>query len=87
MSRSSASSVGGTARRTVFWYDQLWDEWVLLVEGCAGLEFEGESEILELKAGDYLLIPARRRHRVAWTADRGDTIWLTVHIQGKPGHL
>ena len=63
-----------------FWYDQEVDEWVLLVQGQAGLEFEGDSDTIELKPGDHLLIPAHRRHRVAWTSESEDTIWLAVHI-------
>jgi len=63
-----------------FWYDQERDEWVLLVQGRAGLAFEGNPHIVELKPGDHLLIPAHRRHRVAWTADAQETIWLAVHM-------
>lgn len=61
------------------WYDQDWDEFVLLVKGRAGLRFEGESEVKELVPGDYLLIPAHLRHRVAWTEPSEDTVWLVVH--------
>ena len=58
-----------------FWYDQDGDEWVLLARGEAELEFEQES--LSLKAGDYLLIPARARHRVASCSP--DALWLALH--------
>ena len=64
------------------WYDQDQDEWVLVLAGSAGLLFEGEPEPRCLMAGDYLMIPARRRHRVAWTAADETTIWLAVHIGG-----
>ncbi len=63
-----------------FWYDQEGDEWVLLVQGKAGLEFEDNADTIELIPGDHLLIPAHRRHRVAWTSENEDTIWLAVHI-------
>ena len=63
-----------------FWYDQDWDEWVLLVSGRAGLEIEGRSAAIELAPGDHLLIPSHTRHRVAWTAAGENTIWLAVHI-------
>ena len=63
-----------------FWYDQEHDEWVLLIQGRAGLAFEGDSSIIKLKAGDHLLIPAHQRHRVAWTSENEDTIWLAVHM-------
>lgn len=67
-----------------FWYDQDRDEWVLLVQGSAGLLFEGEPSPVALKPGDHVLIPAHRRHQVAWTSASEDTIWLAVHF-GKPG--
>jgi len=63
-----------------FWYDQEWTEWVLLVAGSAGLLFEGEAEPRVLRPGDYLLIPAHRRHRVAWTDAGQATVWLAVHF-------
>ena len=61
-----------------FWYDQDRNEWVLLLKGRAGLTFEGESGIVALTAGDYLNIPAHIRHRVEWTAENEETIWLAV---------
>lgn len=63
-----------------FWYDQPHDEWVVLLQGSAGLVFETEAQPVTLKPGDHLLIPAHARHRVAWTAEQGDTIWLAVHF-------
>jgi len=60
-----------------FWYDQSEDEWVIILRGGATLEFEG-GESVEMRAGDYLTIPAHVRHRVARTDD--ETIWLAVHV-------
>ncbi len=62
-----------------FWYDQDQNEWVLLMQGSAGLEFEGESKVIEMHPGDCINIPAHRRHRVVWTSSNGPTIWLAVH--------
>ena len=59
------------------WYDQTYNEWVLVVRGWAVLEFEG-GERVELKEGDYLTIPPHARHRVDETA--AETIWLVVHL-------
>ncbi|HEX9801972.1 MAG TPA: cupin, partial [Gammaproteobacteria bacterium] len=28
----------------------------------------------------YLLLPAHCRHRVAWTAAGGETVWLAIHL-------
>lgn len=61
-----------------FWYDQAQDEWVLLVQGEAVLAFD-DAPALTLQAGDYVLIPAHQRHRVASTAP--ETIWLAIHLR------
>lgn len=63
-----------------FWYDQPEEEWVVLLKGEARLQFEDCSELLELRAGDHLRIPAHRRHRVAWTSPDEPAIWLAVHF-------
>ncbi|MFO7765626.1 MAG: cupin domain-containing protein [Pelovirga sp.] len=68
----------GHASPPEFWYDQQDDEFVLLLQGQAELELLGPQERLSLQAGDYLLIPAHRKHRVAWTSDAMDCIWLAV---------
>ena len=62
-----------------FWYDQDWNEFVLVVQGSAGLQIEGQNEVAELRAGDYLNIGSHVRHRVEWTDPSCETIWLTVH--------
>jgi len=70
----------GQASPPGFWWDQEWDEWVVLLSGSAGLRFESETSVRELKAGDYLHIPAHARHRVEWTHASEPTVWLAVHI-------
>lgn len=62
------------------WYDQAWPEWVTLLQGRAGLRIEhGLTQILE--AGDWMLIPARCRHRVEWTTSDPPAVWLAVHFR------
>ncbi|MGH7854977.1 MAG: cupin domain-containing protein [Candidatus Binatia bacterium] len=61
-----------------FWYDQAEDEWVILMRGTAALEF-ASGEIVEMKDGDYLVIPRGVRHRVARTGE--NTVWLAVHLK------
>lgn len=60
------------------WYDQDRHEWVLLVQGAARLAFADGREVA-MAPGDWLQIPARQRHRVAWTDPGQDTVWLAVH--------
>nr|MBP7526575.1 cupin domain-containing protein [Syntrophorhabdaceae bacterium] len=62
-----------------FWYDQDLNELVVLLEGSAGILFEREPEPIDLLPGDYLIIPAHRRHRVTRTDGDGPTVWLAVH--------
>lgn len=71
----------GQASPEGFWYDQEWAEFVLLVEGAAGLEMAGEP-VRTLAPGDWLVIPAHARHRVVWTAPDRPTVWLAVHYRG-----
>jgi len=61
------------------WYNQDKNEFILLVQGEAKLEFEEKEENIHLKPGDYLVIPAHKKHRVEWTPSKEDTVWLTVH--------
>ena len=59
-----------------FWYDQAGDEWVAVLQGEATLEF-ADARLLEMRAGDWISIPAHVRHRVQRTGP--STIWLAVH--------
>ena len=62
------------------WYEQAKNEWVLLLQGNAILEWENE-DITHLKAGDFLHIPAGKKHRVAYTSKNPHCIWLAIHYQ------
>ena len=62
------------------WYDQDRDEWVALLQGRAGLRFADEDGARTLGPGDFLWIPAHRRHRVEWTSRRPPAIWLALHF-------
>ena len=59
-----------------FWYEQVGDEWVAVLQGEATLEF-ADARRLEMRAGDWVTIPAGVRHRVQRTGPA--TIWLAVH--------
>lgn len=66
----------GHASPEGFWYDQPEHEWVLLLQGATRLRFEDQT--VELKPGDFVNIPAHKKHRVEWTAPDEPTIWLAV---------
>jgi mannose-6-phosphate isomerase-like protein (cupin superfamily) len=55
------------------------DEWVLLLEGEAGIRIEYSAEV-KLGAGDYLMIAAGQRHWVTFTAKDRATVWLALHL-------
>lgn len=60
------------------WYNQEQDEWVILLQGEARLEFSG-SGIVELTRGDYVWIPSHTLHRVTSTSSAPECIWLALH--------
>jgi hypothetical protein len=58
-------------------YRQDHDEWVVVVEGSAELDVDGERH--ELTAGDWLLLPEGTPHRLLRTAP--GTRWLAVRVR------
>ncbi len=60
-----------------FWYDQDEHEWVVVLKGEAELVFDN-GESVTMKPGDYVLIPAHKKHRVEWTTAEEPTVWLAV---------
>ncbi len=54
----------GQASPPGFWYDQPQAEWVVVLAGRAELRFDGEATTRRMERGDWLHIPAHRRHRV-----------------------
>ncbi len=60
-----------------FWYDQVQNEFGLLLQGSAIIEFENDKSI-ELKVGDYQIISFHQKHRVSYTDKNKKTIWLTI---------
>ena len=71
----------GQASPPGFWYDQVWNEWVIVLKGSATLQFEDEPATRALGEGDYVFIPAGKRHRVEWTDPQEPTVWLAVHFE------
>jgi len=66
----------GHASATDFWYDQPQHEWVIVLQGAARFKFEDKT--IEMKPGDFINIPALKKHRVDWTTPDEKTIWLAV---------
>ena len=60
------------------WYDQNTNEFVVLLKGAARLELR-DGRLATLGPGDWLRIPAHEQHRVVWTDEDVETVWLAVH--------
>ena len=58
---------------------QAQDEWVLLLEGAAGLRIDDSDEVT-LQAGDHVWIARGQKHWVTWTAKDRPSVWLAVHL-------
>jgi cupin 2 domain-containing protein len=61
-----------------FWYDQTENEWILLLDGDASIQFDDDPQPTMLRPGDYLNIPAHRKHRVVQTSPTQKTVWLAI---------
>ncbi len=66
----------GHASPADFWYNQPQHEWVIVLKGAARLHFE--DGMVEMKVGDFINIPAFKKHRVEWTTPDEPTVWLGV---------
>jgi cupin 2 domain-containing protein len=64
-----------------YWYEQPENEWVMVVKGEAKLRFEKDDRMVHLVAGDYVNIETHERHRVEWTREDVETVWLAVFYQ------
>lgn len=68
----------GHASPENFWYDQPENEWVVVLQGEARLQIEGHETSVELTKGMYINLPAHVKHRVEWTTEAIETIWLAI---------
>lgn len=62
-----------------FWYEQEENEFVLLLDGYAIIEFEDEQ--IELNKGDFINIKSYKKHRVKYTCEEKPTIWLAIYYK------
>ncbi len=60
------------------WYDQDANELVVVLKGEAKILVENECE-KHLVPGSYMNIPAHQKHKVTWTKENEETIWLAIH--------
>lgn len=60
-------------------YNQPYDEWIVLLDGEASIEVDGD--IYLLKKGDTKLIERNIIHKVL--ATKRGTIWLCIHLKNR----
>ncbi|MTI12247.1 cupin domain-containing protein [Sansalvadorimonas verongulae] len=61
------------------WYNEPKDEWVALLSGKATLLIEDKE--IDMTPGSYLFIPAHVEHRVEWTDETCETVWLALYAE------
>ena len=61
------------------WFDQDTHEWVAVLRGSARLQFQDQTDALDLSAGDHLYLAPHRLHRVLRTDPDPGTLWLALH--------
>jgi len=60
------------------WYDQEQNEWVIVLKGAAIIAFDNKPDV-KLSVGDYLNISSHQKHKVSWTSQDEETIWLAIY--------
>ena len=56
---------------------------VVVLKGKAKLLFEGDEQPVHMQPGDYINIPAHRKHRVEWTTPDEANVWLAIHYPSR----
>ncbi|MEI8176073.1 MAG: cupin domain-containing protein [Candidatus Omnitrophota bacterium] len=72
----------GQVMKKGVWLNEAHDEWVMVLKGAGTLLFRKGNQLVKMKKGDYLLIPANTQHRVVRTAPGRPTIWLAIQYPG-----
>lgn len=62
------------------WLEENFNEWVLLLQGESKIKFNTGEEY-NIRKGDYLFIPANIKHRVEFTSQKPECIWLAIHFK------
>ena len=62
--------------QTTEWMEQEKEEFVMLIQGEAIIEYENKKQ--ELSAGDTVIIKKNEKHRVAYTSENPCCIWICI---------
>ena len=72
----------GHASPEGFWYDQDQHEWVVVLKGWAKLQFE--DRMVEMKPGDFINIPAHKKHGSSGRRQRNRRSGWRCFTMGEP---
>jgi len=72
-------STGGKTEDGIWLCDNK-NEWVLLLQGKSEIVFENNNKIV-LNGGDYVFIPSNTKHRVEYTSENPECIWIAVFFK------
>lgn len=61
------------------WYDLDCDAWVVMIRGGVTLQLDEPEETKYVATGDWIFLPAHRRHRVESSSKEPPAIWLAVY--------
>ena len=62
--------------QTTDWMEQEQEEFVMLIQGEAIIEYENKNQ--ELRAGDTVIIKKNEKHRVSYTSENPCCIWICI---------
>lgn len=65
--------------QTTDWMEQEQEEFVMLIQGEAIIEYENKKQ--ELRAGDTVIIKKNEKHRVAYTSENPCCIWICIFYE------
>lgn len=65
--------------QTTDWMEQEEEEFVMLIQGEAIIEYENKMQ--ELRAGDTVIIKKNEKHRVAYTSKNPSCIWICIFYE------
>lgn len=68
----------GQATKQGKWLKSRRNEWVILLKGKAKLSFRLDGNLVEMRPGDHIFIPAGTSHRVDWTTSKEKSVWVAV---------
>ncbi len=65
--------------QTTDWMEQEEEEFVMLIQGEAIIEYENKTQ--ELRAGDTVIIKKNEKHRVVYTSKNPCCIWICIFYE------